>query len=111
MLVHVSWQGKLKKKKKKRLAANAFTNIMNILSPSPNTFDPISMEKKKKKKLCKKTSQSEYWKDQNRYKEYACAIETEVCNSCPSWILMYFVYQLCAVITCIFLACDIFKLD
>lgn len=50
----------IKEKKKKRLAANAFTNIMNILSPNPNIFDPISMEKKKKKKLCKKTSQSEY---------------------------------------------------
>lgn len=95
----VSWQGKIKKKKKVRLAANAFTNIINILSPNPNTFNPISVKKKKKKKLCKKTSQSEYWKDQN----------SAVCNSCPSWTLMYFVYQLCAVITCIFLAYDIFK--
>lgn len=111
VLVHDIFLRRESKGKKIKPAANAFTNIMIILSPNRNAFNPVTVEKEEKKKLCKKTTQSEHWKDQNRYKEYACAVEMAVCNSCSSWIFMYFVYQLYAVITCIFLAYDIFKLD
>lgn len=65
VLVHDSFLRRESKEKKKiKPAANAFTNIMNILSPNRNAFNPVTVEKEEKKKLCKKTTQSEHWKDQ-----------------------------------------------